>query len=65
MEIVRHSGVTKHSVYGFSGKRGQVIAALEQARFVEARVFMGERGRGGKILKLRIAYENEAVRSQI
>jgi hypothetical protein len=65
MEIVRRSGITKHSVYGFSGKRGHAIAALEHARLVEARVFSGERGRGGKILKLRIAYENETVRNQI
>jgi tetratricopeptide (TPR) repeat protein len=65
MEIVRHSGVTKYSVYGFSGKRGQAVTELECARLVEERVFAGERGRGGKIFKLRIAYENDEVRKQI
>ncbi len=65
MDIVKEAKVTKHSVYGVSGSQGRAISELERLGLVEARFFLGERGRGGRILKVRIVYENEAVRSHI
>ncbi|UCE95785.1 MAG: hypothetical protein JSV51_08775 [Candidatus Bathyarchaeota archaeon] len=61
MEIVRQCKVSKSSVYGGKGKHGIAITELERRGLVEGRVFPGERGRGGKILKLRIAYEKEPI----
>jgi hypothetical protein len=55
MDIVKQGGVSKYSVYGSATKRGSAIYELEQAGLVEARIFAGERGRGGRILRLRAA----------
>jgi tetratricopeptide (TPR) repeat protein len=65
MTIARKGNVSKYSLYGFSGKHGEAIRELERLGLVESRVFSGERGRGGKILKFRLAYEDETVRKQI
>ena len=64
-QIVNHGKVSKHSVYGSSGRRGQAISELERYGVVEARAFTGERGRGGKIFKIRAAYEKEALKKLI
>ena len=64
-QIVNHGKVSKYSVYGSSGCRGQAISELERCGVVEARAFTGERGRGGKIFKIRAAYEEEALRKLI
>jgi tetratricopeptide (TPR) repeat protein len=61
-EIKENAKVSKHSVYGSSGKCGQAVVELERLGLVEARIFMGERGRGGKVSKLRVAYEKENVK---
>lgn len=53
MEIVRGAKVSRYSVYG-SSAGGQAIATLQQTGLVEVRMFEGERGRGGKIIKVRI-----------
>ena len=56
-QVAKHAKISKYSVYGSSGSRGQAISELERCGIVEARAFTGERGRGGKILKIRVAYE--------
>jgi hypothetical protein len=65
MDIVRQGKIPQYSVYGTKGRRGTAIAELERRGIVEARVFPGERGRGGKILKIRVFYEKETVKRQI
>jgi hypothetical protein len=65
MSIVREGGVSKYSVYGSEGNGGQAISELQHAGLVETRLFAGERGRGGNVLKVRVAYEKEKVRSYI
>ncbi len=65
MEIAKQGKVSKYSLYGFSGNRGRAVSELERLGLVEAKIFLGERGRGGKILKLRVACESEIVRRQI
>ena len=52
MDIVHGANVSRYSVYG-STSGGQAIAELQRTGLVEVRVFEGERGRGGKILKVR------------
>ena len=65
MDIARQGKISKRNVYGSVGSRGLAIIELERNGFAEGRVFIGERGRGGKIHKIRVTYENEIVRKQI
>jgi tetratricopeptide (TPR) repeat protein len=65
MDMVREGKISKHSVYDSAGRHGSAIAELERNKMVEVRVFEGERGRGGKILKVRIAVDKEAIRKEI
>ncbi len=65
MEIVRHTDVSRHSIYGDERSRGRAISELEQRGLVEARIFPKERGRGGKITKLRVFYEKDIVKRRI
>jgi tetratricopeptide (TPR) repeat protein len=57
MEVVRNAKVTKYSMYGRSGRGGKVTAELANLGVVESRFFLRERGRGGRVLKMRISYE--------
>jgi tetratricopeptide (TPR) repeat protein len=59
MDIVRGAGTSKYSIYGSSGSKGQAIADLERQGIVETRVFTGERGRGGKVFKVRVVHEKK------
>ena len=62
MDIVNQAKVSRYSMYGSSDNRGLVTRELENLGIVEARFFFGERGRGGKILKLRVSCEKEIVK---
>jgi predicted ATPase len=64
-DIVKHGNVSKRMVYGGGNYRGRAISELERRGLVEIRVFPGERGRGGRILKIKIFYENDIVRRHI
>ena len=65
MEIVKHTGLSRHSVYGGESSRGLAIVELENRGLIEARVFPKERGRGGKITKVRVFYEKEIIKRRI
>jgi hypothetical protein len=65
MDIIKYGGVPKSSVYSAQGGMGSAISELERRGLVEIRVFPGERGRGGRILKVRAAYEKEIVKRYI
>jgi hypothetical protein len=65
MEIIKHGKVSRSSVYTSGGGRGASVSELERRGLVEARIFVGERGRGGKIVKMRICYEKEPVKRYI
>ena len=65
MEIVKHGKVSKSSVYGAGGHRGPAVSELERRGLVETRIFPGERGRGGRISKMRISYEKETIKRHI
>jgi hypothetical protein len=62
MKIVNEGKLSRSSLYGYGGRKGRVLIELESRGLVEARLFPGERGRGGKILKLRVAYEKEIIK---
>jgi tetratricopeptide (TPR) repeat protein len=65
MDILRQGSVSQYSLYGVAGKRGKVLSELEGKGLVESRFFEGERGRGGKVVKVRIAIESETVKQRI
>jgi tetratricopeptide (TPR) repeat protein len=65
MDIVKQGRVSQYSLYGASNRRGVALSELEHLGVVEARLFEGERGRGGKIRKLRVAYKKENVKRHI
>jgi hypothetical protein len=46
-------------------KKRKAISELECRGLIETRLFDGERGRGGRILKARTVVENEIVKKQI
>jgi KaiC/GvpD/RAD55 family RecA-like ATPase len=50
------------SFYGKDGKLGSLLKELLSSGLVEARFFAGQRGRGGEVTKLRVAYEKEHVK---
>ena len=61
MDIIKQTNVSKHCLYGFPRGHGHPINDLEHAGLIEARLFAGERGRGGKILRVRVAHKEENV----
>jgi tetratricopeptide (TPR) repeat protein len=65
MDIVNQANVSRYSMYGSSDHHGLVTRELENLDVVDVRFFYGERGRGGKILKLRVSYEREIVERYI
>lgn len=62
MEIVKHGKVSKYSLYGNGKRRGRAIFELGRRGLAETRVFPGERGRGGRVLKMRIDYNKETIK---
>jgi tetratricopeptide (TPR) repeat protein len=65
MDLVREGHVSQYSAYGTNRRQGLVPSELKHSGLIEVRVFVGERGRGGKILKLRITCAKEIVKKRI
>ncbi len=63
MELVRALEISKASMYGFEGRDGPVLAELDRKGVIERRIFTEERGRGGAVTRIRVAYDNPFVRS--
>jgi quercetin dioxygenase-like cupin family protein len=53
------------SVYGPRGAHGKAITELIRRGLIESRSFPQERGRGGNVTKIRIAYNKEMVKRYI
>ncbi len=63
MDLVEQTKIPRSSLYGPAGRDGPVLAELEHRGLIETRIFPKERGRGGDIKKIRVAYGNEVVRT--
>ncbi len=61
-QIVEEAGVSKRSLYGTGGRLGYGLSELQKKGLVDLQTFLGERGRGGHILRVRIHYERDLVR---
>jgi hypothetical protein len=57
--------VAKSRVYNGHGGIGSAISELARRGLVEIRVFPRERGRSGRITKLRLAYEKETLKRYV
>ncbi len=64
-QIIKGAGVPKRSLYGASGRLGQGISELQRKGLVDVETLVGERGRGGHILRVRIHHKKELVRRYI
>ncbi len=62
MDIIEELRIPRSTFYGPDKRTGPVLLELERRGFVETRVFPGERGRGGDIKKIRVAFENTIVK---
>jgi hypothetical protein len=64
-QIIKEAGVSKRSLYGAGGRIGHGLAELQRKSLVELETLLGERGRGGHILKVRIHHEKELVKRYV
>jgi hypothetical protein len=65
MDVVKNTIVTKYSLYEFSRSKGKPLSELGRLGLVESKYFTGERGRGGRIVKIRVPYDNQVVRAHL
>jgi len=65
MQIIKNTEIPKSRIYGRRTPWGPAILELEKSGVIEVRIFPGERGRGGKIMKARISYEKEEIKRYI
>jgi len=63
-EVAKGAGLTTSILYNKTGRgAGRIVSELLASSLVEANTFPGERGRGGEVTKLRVAYGIDDVRS--
>jgi hypothetical protein len=60
--VSRATGLNSELLYGREGRFGPVMKELISSGLVETRFFSGQRGRGGEVTKMRVAYEKENVK---
>ncbi|HEY5620437.1 MAG TPA: hypothetical protein VIK88_02135, partial [Candidatus Bathyarchaeia archaeon] len=63
--LSRGMELPRSALYGYRGRKGHVLTELERQTLIEIRIFPKERGRGGKITKVRIAYDNALIKKFI
>jgi hypothetical protein len=64
-QIIKGARVSKRSLYGSSGRLGHGLSELRRKRMVDLKTFLGERGRGGHILRVRIHHAKELVKRYV
>jgi len=62
VQIIKKAKVSARKIYGSKGIPGKGISELQRRGLIETRIFLGERGRGGRIVKTRICYDREVVK---
>ena len=62
VQIIKNVNISSRKIYGSRGAPGSAISELQRRGLIETRIFLGERGRGGRIAKTRICYEKEVVK---
>jgi hypothetical protein len=68
MRIVKAMKIPRSHVYGeprYGRPFGKQLDSLMQFSLTESRAFLGERGRGGEVLKVRAKYSNHGIKKYI
>jgi tetratricopeptide (TPR) repeat protein len=65
VEIARAAKVPRSSLYGAGGRRGSALSELQRKGLAEMRIFPGERGRGGRIMKIRVSPASLQVQAHL
>jgi CRP/FNR family transcriptional regulator, cyclic AMP receptor protein len=60
-DVARGIKVSPSSLYGKRGGASPMVGELVRRGLVETRIFPGERGRGGEVTRVRVAYEKEPI----
>jgi TolB-like protein/Flp pilus assembly protein TadD len=65
-ELAKDAGLSASVIYGRSrSKLSPPVAELLRRGFAEQRFFLRERGRGGRVMKLRIVYDRDVMREYV
>ena len=64
-DIIKNTHLTLFGMYGQGGRAGKTTMELKHMNVIESCFFPGQRGRGGRVLKLRVRYEHKTVRQRI
>jgi hypothetical protein len=64
-ELSAATKIPHATLYGKRGNYGPPMNELLSRGLIETRVFSGQRGRGGEVLKARIAYDKEPVKRYV
>jgi tetratricopeptide (TPR) repeat protein len=64
-QIIKGAGVSKRSLYGAGGRLGHGLSELQRKGLVDLETLLGERGRGGHILRVRIRHAKELVKRYV
>ena len=62
MDLVNETKIPRSALYGPGGRDGPVLQELQRRGLIETRIFPKERGRGGSVKKVRVAYDNAIVK---
>jgi tetratricopeptide (TPR) repeat protein len=65
VDIARHTKIPQSAFYKREAQDSGGLGELQRMGLVEVRFYTGERGRGGKITRARIAYDKEEIRKHI
>jgi hypothetical protein len=61
-EISQKAHISSSLLYGKHSTLGSALDEPVRRGLVETRIFLGERGRGGEVMRLRIAYDKEPIK---
>jgi hypothetical protein len=64
-ELAKTTRIPRTTLYGVHGNYGAMMNELLARGLIETRVFTGQRGRGGEVLRVRIAYDKEPVKRYV
>ena len=64
-QVIKGAEVSKRSLYGAGGRIGHGLSELQRKGLVEVETLLGERGRGGHILRVRIHHAKELVKRYV
>jgi TolB-like protein/Tfp pilus assembly protein PilF len=65
-DVARNTGMPVSVIYGKQKNQlSPAVQELLQRGFVEERFFRRERGRGGEVMRLRVAYEKEPIKNYV